>query len=226
MNKTIPSIAAPPPQIEFPADDSFPAETAAPPLECGLTVVCRAAADAETGGPAGRPAFTAPKRRPGRGGEIDTRRVLLRLRRKRARARMADVKSPASRRASRPGRRAPRRSRGTRAAFGQRERGGDGGDGSGDPDASRGDIGPVSGRRYEITATFLSREALLGSRSFVAAIDHPLFSRVMAVPEFHDDGSIVRAGDKIRLFGVANEAGELDSHRHGRRFQRQRRRSP
>jgi len=44
----------------------------------------------------------------------------------------------------------------------------------------------------------------------VAVIDHPLFSRAIGAPEFHDDGGIVRRGDILRLFGVANEAGELD----------------
>jgi len=47
-------------------------DTAAIPLECGLTVVCRAAADAETGGPAGRPALRLIERsaRQGSGGRI------------------------------------------------------------------------------------------------------------------------------------------------------------
>jgi hypothetical protein len=44
----------------------------------------------------------------------------------------------------------------------------------------------------------------------VGVIDHPLFSRAINVPEFHDDGSVVRRGDVIRLVGVANQAGELD----------------
>jgi hypothetical protein len=85
--------------------------------------------------------------------------------------------------------------------------------------------GPIPGHRYEIEATYLRRETskapcdpsgvfVAGRRWFglwtVGVIDHPLFSRAISVPEFHDDGSVVRRGDLIRLVGLANQVGELD----------------
>ncbi len=71
-----PSLVADCDAGEFRIDQTF--DQVCNPLECGLTVVCRAAADAETGGPAGRPAFAAPKRPPPRKGAIDVRRVVRR----------------------------------------------------------------------------------------------------------------------------------------------------
>jgi hypothetical protein len=101
------------------------------PLECGPSVVCRAAADVETGGPVGRAAFPAPKRPPPRQGAIDTRRVLIRAIRDQVKARRANVTRLVYRRPQREGRRAPRRSQGTRAARAS----GDSGDGGGEPAA-------------------------------------------------------------------------------------------
>ena len=103
------------------------------PLDCEAAAR-RAAADAETGGPAGRAAFAAPKRRPPRKGEIDTRRVLLRLRRDRLKARglaqTSRAPGPARARASHSAR-APRRASRSGAARGDDGDGGDGSDGVG-----------------------------------------------------------------------------------------------
>ncbi len=113
---------------ECEADDPCPG-TVIVPLDCGA-VARRAVADAETGGPAGRPAFAAPKRRPPREGEINTRRVLLRLRRDRSKARGL-APPPASGRARRSARSPRRASRAPRDARGDS---GDGSDGGGDGD--------------------------------------------------------------------------------------------
>src|SRR5208337_2464119 len=69
------------PAVPGPWDEpaGFAPEPSAPPIDCEADAR-RAAADAETGGSAGRPAFAAPKRRPPREGEIDTRRIAARLR--------------------------------------------------------------------------------------------------------------------------------------------------
>src|SRR5271165_2496986 len=75
-----------PENLEAWPENPVPAEPAAPPLDCEAAAR-RAAADAETGGPEGRPAFAAPKRRPPREGEINTGRILLRLRHDRVKVR-------------------------------------------------------------------------------------------------------------------------------------------
>jgi len=135
-SKPLPSLIA-----ESEADEFrlAPGLACPPPLECGLTVVCRAAADAETGGPAGRPAFAAPKRRPPREGAIDTRRVLIRAIRDRVKPPgltrgAAALSRLAFRNARRIGRRAPRRALRCSAArlSAKRSAGGDSGDGPGE----------------------------------------------------------------------------------------------
>lgn len=77
-------------------ENPFPIEPAAPPLDCGLAVVHRAAADAETGGPAGKPAYDAAMRRPPLPGERAYDRLVRKVLRaeKRDATRLARSPSP------------------------------------------------------------------------------------------------------------------------------------
>lgn len=84
----------------------------------------------------------------------------------------------------------------------------------------------IPGKRYEISATFLRREfapdrptkpgvwEVGAGRNWrgqiVSVIDHPRFTRVWGMPQFHEDGRLVKRGDVVRLLGVARETGELD----------------
>jgi len=132
-------------------------EPSSAPLDCNLKVACRAAADQETGGPAGRPGFAAPKKRPPMPNEINTHAVLVRAKREKRESLKVcrqQMRGARQRAAAMPAR--PRRRRASVASARADDDGGDGGGSSGDGD---GDGPPAHCRRSQQAMSSLHGEA-------------------------------------------------------------------
>ena len=134
-------LVGPAPALDFQSEDSSPIiEPLAAPLDCNLELVCRAAADAETGGPAGYAPFAAPKRRPPMPGEIDTHAVLVRAKREKRESFKVcsrQMRGARQRAAAMPARPRRRRANVASARADDDGDGGGGGDGDGEPAAAR-----------------------------------------------------------------------------------------